>query len=76
MFGKRAEVINKYFKKGEPIFIEGRLTFDSWQAQDGTKRNKLKVTIENFEFVGGKKDQQQEQPSQPDKQDEPVDEIP
>ena len=53
MFGKRGEVINKYFKKGSPIFIEGRLTFDSWQAQDGSKRSKLKVTAESFEFVGG-----------------------
>ena len=53
MFGRRAEVINKYFKKGGPIFIEGRLTFDSWQGQDGSKRSKLRVTVENFEFVGG-----------------------
>ena len=53
MFGKRAEVINKYCKKGNPLFIEGRLTFDSWQAQDGTKRSKLRVTVENFEFIGG-----------------------
>lgn len=53
MFGKRAEVINKYLKKGNPIFIEGRLTFDSWQAQDGSKRSKLRVMIENFEFLGG-----------------------
>jgi single-strand DNA-binding protein len=53
MFGRRAEVINKYCKKGNPLFIEGRLTFDSWQAQDGTKRSKLKVTVENFEFIGG-----------------------
>ena len=52
MFGKRAEVIGKFFKKGSPIFIEGRLTFESWQGQDGTKRSKLKVTVENFEFVG------------------------
>ena len=53
IFGKRAEVINKYFKKGEPIFIEGRLKLDSWQAQDGTKRSKLRVFVENFEFIGG-----------------------
>ena len=55
MFGKRAEVINKYLHKGDPLFIEGRLKFDSWQAQDGTKRNKLRVLIENFEFIGGDK---------------------
>ena len=52
MFGKRAEVINKYCKKGNPLFIEGRLTFDSWEAQDGSKRSKHRVTVENFEFLG------------------------
>ena len=52
MFGKRAEVINQYFKKGNPIFVEGRLKFDSWQAQDGSKRSKLRVFVENFEFLG------------------------
>jgi len=70
MFGKRAETINKYFKKGDAIFIEGRLKFETWDAQDGSKRSKLKVMIENFEFVGGKKDsgqqgqQQEKHPSQ------------
>jgi single-strand DNA-binding protein len=52
MFGRRAEVINKYCKKGNPLFVEGRLTFDSWEGQDGTKRSKLRVTVENFEFIG------------------------
>jgi len=53
MFGRRAEVVNKYCKKGNPLFVEGRLTFDSWEAQDGTKRSKLRVTVDNFEFIGG-----------------------
>jgi single-strand DNA-binding protein len=52
MFGRRAEVVNKYCKKGSPLFVEGRLTFDSWESQDGTKRSKLRVTVENFEFIG------------------------
>ncbi len=68
IFGKRAEVINKYFKKGDPIFIEGYLKFESWQAQDGSKRNKLKVMIVNFEFINGKKQggqQNQQQEEQP-----------
>jgi single-strand DNA-binding protein len=55
IFGKRAEVINKYFKKGEPIFVEGRLKLDSWQAQDGSKRSRLRVFVENFEFIGGRR---------------------
>lgn len=52
-FGKLAENINKYMSKGRPLFIEGRLTFDSWTAQDGTKRSKHRVTVENFQFLPG-----------------------
>jgi len=52
-FGKPAETLSKYCKKGSPLFVEGRLTFDSWNAQDGTKRSKLRVTLENFQFIGG-----------------------
>jgi single-strand DNA-binding protein len=50
-FGRTAENINKYVTKGDPFFIEGRLTLDSWTAQDGTKRSKHKVTIESFQFL-------------------------
>ena len=73
MFGKRAEVVNQYCKKGNPLFVEGRLTFDSWEAQDGSKRSKLRVTVENFEFLGdGQKQEskpsQSEQPKQEGRQ--------
>jgi len=80
MFGKRAEVVNKYFQKGTPIFLEGRLKFDSWQAQDGSKRSKLRVFVENFEFVGSRQGggqtgggygQQQQQQRQPQQQQAP-----
>src|SRR4030043_486734 len=52
-FGRLAENINKYLRKGRPLFVQGRLTFDSWTAQDGTKRSKHRVTVENFQFLGG-----------------------
>jgi single-strand DNA-binding protein len=52
-FGRTAENLNKYMSKGRPLFIEGRLTFDSWTAQDGTKRSKHRVTVENFQFLPG-----------------------
>jgi len=51
-FGRTGENINKYLTKGKPLFIEGRLTFNSWTAQDGTKRSKHKITVESFQFVG------------------------
>jgi single-strand DNA-binding protein len=52
-FGRQAENINKYLSKGRAVFIEGRLTFDSWTAQDGTKRSRHRVTVENFQFLPG-----------------------
>ncbi|MBM4153599.1 MAG: single-stranded DNA-binding protein [Lentisphaerae bacterium] len=50
MFGKRGEVIGRYFKKGSPIFIEGRLRFEEWE-KDGKKQSRLSVVAENFEFM-------------------------
>ena len=55
-FGKRAEAIEKYFAKGRPILIEGRLTFDQWEAQDGSKRSKHRITVDTFTFVDSGKD--------------------
>lgn len=53
-FGRLAENISKYCKKGRPLMIEGRLTFDQWEAQDGSKRSKHRITVENFTFVDTK----------------------
>ena len=50
-FGKTAENINKYVSKGDLFFIEGRLTFETWTAQDGSKRSRHKVTVDNFQFL-------------------------
>ena len=56
-FGRQAEVINQFCKKGKPLFIEGRLKFDTWDdKQNGSKRSKLSVVVENFQFVGGRDD--------------------
>jgi single-strand DNA-binding protein len=54
-FGRTGEVINQYFQKGKPIFIEGRIKYDSWEdKQGGGKRSKISVVVENFQFVGDK----------------------
>ncbi|ADE54605.1 single-stranded DNA-binding protein [Coraliomargarita akajimensis] len=55
-FGKQAEVISKYMRKGRPIMIEGRLRLDQWETSDGQKRSKLSVVLENFQFLGGRDD--------------------
>src|SRR5205823_4685153 len=54
-FAKTAELINQYFTKGKPIFIEGRLKYDQWEdKQGGGKRSKLTVVVDNFQFIGGR----------------------
>ena len=50
-FGRTAEVINQYLKKGRPIYIEGRLKLDQWQDRDGNNRSRMKVVVESFEFI-------------------------
>ncbi len=48
------ETIAKYKKKGDPVLVEGRLTYSSWEAQDGSgaKRSKVTITAENVQFLG------------------------
>lgn len=53
-WGRQAEVISKYVSKGNPLFVEGRLKFDSWESKEGEKRSKLKVIVENMQLMGGR----------------------
>jgi single-strand DNA-binding protein len=53
-WGKQAELISQYLRKGSPLFMEGRLKLDQWDdKQSGQKVTKLRVVMENFQFVGG-----------------------
>jgi single-strand DNA-binding protein len=52
-FGKIAELLNQYVKKGSPLFVDGRLEYSTWESQEGGKRSKLEVIVENFQFLGG-----------------------
>lgn len=50
-WGRTAEVMAQYLAKGRPVFIEGRLRLDTWQDKDGGNRSKLKVVVEEFQFL-------------------------
>lgn len=52
-WGKTAETMSRYLAKGRPVFIEGRLKLDQWE-KEGQKHSKLKVVIENFQFIDAK----------------------
>ena len=53
-WNKQAEVIAEHFSKGSEILIQGELEFEQWDAPDGSKRNRLKVRLNQFEFVGSR----------------------
>jgi single-strand DNA-binding protein len=51
VFGKQAETCNQYLSKGNPVFVEGRLQYRSWESE-GQKRNSLDVVAERVQFLG------------------------
>jgi single-strand DNA-binding protein len=54
-WGKQAELIAQYLRKGNPLFVEGRLKLDQWDDKNsGQKVSKLRVVMENFQFIGGR----------------------
>jgi single-strand DNA-binding protein len=75
-FGRQAETISKYLTKGRAVFIEGRLTYETWTAQDGSKRSKHRVTVESFQFLGGPGDQQPKEAVQTEEQKLPPVDMP
>lgn len=52
-WGRTAEVMSQYLTKGRPVFVEGRLKLDQWEGRDGSKQSKLRVVVENFQFIDG-----------------------
>jgi single-strand DNA-binding protein len=63
-FGRQAEVISQYLKKGRPIMVEGRLKLDQWDdKQTGQKRSRLGVVLESFQFLDS--GERQDRPSAP-----------
>jgi single-strand DNA-binding protein len=55
LWGRTAEVVHQYCKKGRPLFVEGRLQLDTWDdKQTGQKRSKLKVIGDGIQLLGSR----------------------
>jgi single-strand DNA-binding protein len=55
LWGRVAEIVGEYCKKGRPLFVEGRLQLDTWDDKaTGQKRSKLKVVGDNIQLLGGR----------------------
>ena len=46
------EAVANWKKKGDPVLIEGRLQYRTWEAQDGSRRSKVDVVADNVQFFG------------------------
>jgi single-strand DNA-binding protein len=57
-FGRTAEIANQYLRKGSKVLVDGRLTLQQWTAQDGSKRSKHVITVENLQMLDSKADSQ------------------
>jgi len=55
-WGKQAEVINEYCRKGSQIYIEGRIDNRSYDDKEGNKRYISEVVVQNFQFLGSRAD--------------------
>lgn len=56
-FGKQAETIGQWVKKGHPLMIEGRLTREEWDdKKTGEKKSATRIMIESFQFLKGREE--------------------
>lgn len=53
-FGKLADIIKKYLKKGSKVFVDGRLQTRSWEAEDGTKRFMTEIVLQSLIMLSSK----------------------
>ncbi len=53
-WGRLAEICNQYLKKGNKVYIEGRLQTRDWEGQDGVKRYRTEIVTENMVMLGGR----------------------
>ena len=54
VWGKQAEIAQRYLKKGSLIFIEGRIQSREWQDKEGQKRTSFEIVASNFRMLGGR----------------------
>ncbi len=54
VWAKQAENCAEYLHKGSPVFLEGRLNFQSWETDTGQKRTKLEVVANNIQFLSNR----------------------
>lgn len=75
LYGKRAESLHRHMYKGQKVAVQGRLRYRSWTGEDGQKRDRLDVAVDEIAFLDGKGGgpaQQQPRPARPELYDSEI----
>ena len=64
IYGKMAETASQYMKKGQMVYVEGRLQTNEWEDQNKNKRKTTEIRCDNFTMLGRRSDTTQNNPSQ------------
>ena len=54
VFGNRADALSRLLSKGSKVAVEGKLRYSSWETQDGQRRSKLEVVVDEVEFLSSR----------------------
>lgn len=66
LWGRTAEVAAEHLKKGRPVLFHGKLKQDRWESPEGKKMSKIRVVVEEMQFLGARPDGGAGAPAQPD----------
>ena len=65
VWGNMAQVCEKYLEKGRQVLVEGRLRLETWENDEGEKRNKHSILAENVQFISSKGDNSENEDDKP-----------
>ena len=76
MYGKMAETASEYMKKGQMVYVEGRLQTNEWEDQNQVKRKTTEIRCDNFTMLGRRSDSTQESTAPNNKTEDQDDDLP
>lgn len=62
VFGKQAEILNQYAKKGDRLLVKGSLRNNTYTAQDGTNKSYMYILVDSFDFIESPNSKQEQTP--------------
>ena len=76
IYGKMAETVSEYMKKGQMVYVEGKLQTNEWEDQNQVKRKTTEIKCDNFTMLGRRSDSPQGTTAQTSKTEEQDDDLP